>query len=187
MSAFYANITLQGPSQDDVVAFLRERGDNAYVAPASKNAVVIYHEEMGAQEELAAALSAQFQCPALVVMSYGEGILLYTLFVNGTRADAYVSSPHEDIDLVDDAPEGNAQVICEAFGRERSVAGVEKLLRRVTDPKNPVTLAANRHGELARALNLPLFAAGVGYRDIELGEMPGGPDFDVSKLMRTPK
>jgi hypothetical protein len=187
MSAFYANITLQGPPQDDVVAFLRERGDNAYVAPTVKNATVIFHEDMGAQEQLAAELSSKFECPALVVMSYGEGILLYTLFVNGARADGYVSTPHEDLDLVEDAPEGNPQVLCEAFGRERSVYSVEKILRRVTDPKNPVTLAANRHGELARALNLPLLAAGASYRGIEVGEMPGGPDFDAGNLVRTPR
>src|SRR5205085_9425079 len=133
---------------------------------------------------LAAELSARFECPALVVMSYGEGILLYTLFVKGSRADAYVSTPHEDLDLVEDAPAGNAQVLCDTFEREKAIQSVEKILRRKTDPANPVTLAANRHGELARALNLPLFAAGVGFRDIEVGEMPGGPEFDVATLVK---
>lgn len=186
MSAFYANITLQGPPPDEVVAFLRDRGVSAYVAPTVKNAIVVFHEDMASQEQLAAELSGRFECPGLVVMSYGERILLYTLFVNGRRADGYVSTPHEDLDLVEDAPEGNAQVLCETFGREKAFAGVEKLLRRATNPANLLTLAANRHGELARALNLPQFAAGVGFRDIEVGEMPGGPEFDVSKLVRTP-
>jgi hypothetical protein len=186
MSAFYANITLQGPSQDDVVAFFRNQGVSAYVAPAVKNATVVFHEDMASQEPLAAEMSARFECPVLVVMSYGEGILLYTLFVNGARADAYVSTPHENLDLVEDAPEGNAQVLCDTFGREKAMNGVEKILRRATDSANPITLAANRHGELARALNLPQFAAGVGFRDIEVGELPGGPEFEVSKLVKTP-
>jgi hypothetical protein len=185
MSAFYANITLQGPPQEDVVAVLREQGVSAFVAPTVNHATVVFHEDMAGQEPLAAELSARLECPALVVMSYGEAILLYTLFVNGVRADGYVSTPHEDLDLVDDPPEGNAQLLCETFGREKAIAGVEKTLRRVTSLTNPLTLAANRHGELARALNLPQFAAGVGFRDIEVGEMPGGPEFDVSKLVRT--
>jgi hypothetical protein len=185
MSAFYANITVQGPSQDDVVGFLKQQGASAYVAPTVKNATVIFHEDMASQEPLTAELSARFACPALVVMSYGEAILLYTLFVNGARADGYVSTPHEDLDLVEDAPEGNPQVLCETFGREKAIASVEKILRRVTNPANPPTLAANRHGELARALNLPQFAAGAGFRDIEVGEMPGGPEFDVAGLVKT--
>ena len=185
MGAFYANITLQGPTQEDVATALREQGVRAYVAPTVRNATVVFHEDMAGQEQLAAELSARFECPALVVMSYGEGILLYTLFVNGARADAYVSTPHEDLDLVEDAPVGSAQLLCETFGREKAIVGVERILRRVTNPTNPLTLAANRHGELARALNLPQFAAGAGFRDIEVGEMPGGPEFEVSRLVKT--
>ena len=46
-------------------------------------------------------------------------------------------------------------------------------------------LAVNRHGELARALGLPVFAAGAGFAGIEVGELPEGPGFDASALRRT--
>jgi len=38
---------------------------------------------------------------------------------------------------------------------------------------------------LARALGLPLFAAGAGFADVELGELPAGQGFDPAHLMKT--
>ena len=186
MGKFYANITLQGPPQADVVAHLKERVEAAYVSPGVKGSVVVYHGDMGVQEDLAASLSGRFQCPALLVMNYGDAVLLYQLYVNGEQADAYVSSPHEELDTGGEpVPEGNAEVLCEAFGVEHRSASVERVLRRPTDPVKGYALAVNRHGELARALGLPLFTAGVGFRDIEVGELPAGPDFDPGRLVRT--
>lgn len=186
MSAFYANITLQEPDTADVVELLRQQGVWAYVSPGPKRTTVIFPEELAAQENLAAMLSQRLSCPALVVMSYGEAILLYQLYVNGDRTDAYVSSPHEDLELgPDDAPQGDAAALCGAFGREKVISSVERILRRPTDPANASTLAINRHGELARALGLPLFAAGASFQSIELGELPEGPGFNPADLIRT--
>ena len=133
MGKFYANITLQGPPQADVVAHLNERAEAAYVSPAVKGAVVVYHGDMGVQEDLAASLSGRFQCPALLVMNYGDTVLLYQLYVNGEQADAYVSSPHDDLDTGGQpVPEGNAEVLCAAFGMEHRAASVERVRWRST-------------------------------------------------------
>jgi hypothetical protein len=185
MKGYYANITLQGPQQADVTAFLNERGQVAYVAPTVKSCTVVFHEDLGAQEDLAAGLSAHFQCPALLVMDYGGTVLLYHLYLNGEQADAYVSSPHDDLDTDGQPmPEGNAEALCGAFGVEHRVTSVERILRRPTKPEGDYAQAVNRHGELARSLGLPQFAAGTGYRDIEVGELPSGQGFDVSKLVK---
>ena len=185
MPSYYSNITLQGPSQDQVLEHLAVSGDVAYVAPGG-HATVVFHEDLGAQERLAAAISARFRCPALVVMGYGESILLYELYESGKQTDAYVSSPHEGLELDGPPQEGDAKVLCRALGVEmdHKVRRVERILRTPTKANGEFALAVNRHGELARALGLPLFAAGAGYVGIEVGELPAAPDFDPGTLRK---
>jgi hypothetical protein len=186
MSRFYANITLRGPGQSDVVAYLTARGAVAYVSPTVKSGTVVYHQDLSAQEDLASALSAHFYCPALLVMGYDDAILLYHLYADGEQIDAYVSSPHDGLETGGQpAPEGDSAALCATFGMEHRAASVERVLRRPTHPTRGYALAVNRHGELARALGLPLFAAGTGFRDVEMGELPAGPGFDPANLVRT--
>lgn len=185
MSRYYANITTQGPPQAELILWLSSQKHPAYVAPTVKGLTVVYHEDLAAQEGLAAMLSAHFQCPALLVMTFDETVLLYQLYVNGDLADTYVSSPHDGLELGDAAGDGDAAVLCEAFGTEHAVARVERVLRRPTHPTKGYALAVNRHGELARALGLPLFAAGAGFNDVEMGELPAGQGFDAAGLMKT--
>ncbi|HZL36453.1 MAG TPA: hypothetical protein VFC78_14135 [Tepidisphaeraceae bacterium] len=186
MSSFYANITLQSADIEELAAYLKSNGDVAYVAAGSKGTAVVFHEDLSAQERLAARLSAHFGCPALLVMAYGRGVLLYHLYEKGEQTDAYVSCPHDDLELRDPAPAGNAQLLCAAFGMERSERRVESILRKEGKPEQPYEYAINRHGELAQALGLPAFAAGTGFGAIEMGELPAGPGFDPGKLRRTP-
>lgn len=184
MSA-YANITLRGPRQDEVALYLNENGQVAFVSPAVKGCTVVFHRDLGAQEDLALSLSAHFHCPALLVMDFGGKVLLYQLYVRGHRVDDYVSSPHDELELNGPTPAGDAEALCQAFDREHLMNQVERILRRPTDPNRGYALAVNRHGELAHALNLPVFAAGAGFGLIELGELPAGPGFDPTKLLRT--
>jgi hypothetical protein len=186
MSGYYANITLHGPAAPAVVEFLETHGDVAYVAPA-KGGAVVFHQDLGAQERLAASLSKHFRCPALVVMTFGESILLYELYEFGEETDAYVSTPHEGLELDGPPQEGNPAVLCRAFGIEmdHKVRRVERILRTPTRPNAEFAMAVNRHGELARALGLPLSAVGTGFANIEVGELPQAPDFDPSSLRKT--
>jgi hypothetical protein len=187
MAAHYANITLRGPAHKGIAAKLAQAGHIAYVAPTAKRCTVLFHQDLGAQERLAAELSAHFRCPALLVMAFGDTILLYELYTNGDRADAYVSSPHDGLELDGPAPEGDATKLCAAFDVEMDhlIRRVERILHTPTRPTGEFALAINRHGELLRALGLPLFAAGSSFAGIELGELPHGADFDPSKLIRT--
>jgi hypothetical protein len=188
MSGYYANITVRGPAQPDVVSFLKRQGVIAYVSPAVKGATVVWHEDLAGQEPLAAALSAELDCPALVVMGYGEAVLMYTLYRGGAPVDAYVSLPHEGLELDGPAPEGDARVLASTFGidMDHLVARVERILRKPARQNSEYAYAVNRHGELARALGLPLFAAGSGFNAIEVGELPEGQGFDAAQLVRTP-
>jgi hypothetical protein len=186
MSRFYANITLQGPQTLEVVGYLKQRRTAAYVSSGPRAMTVIFHEDLQSQESLAADLSAHFSCPTLVVMAYGEAILLYHLYERGEQTDAYVSSPHADLELDTAAPPGNAGVLCAAFEAGRFERRVASILRKEGKPDQPYALAANRHGELFRALGLPLFAVGAGFASIELGEMPVGNGFEAGELNKTP-
>ena len=185
MTDFYANITVQGAAQADVVAYLSERRHVAYVSSTVKDATVVFHEDFAAQEEIASGLSAHFRCPALLAMVFGGTVLLYHLYASGEQVDAYVSAPHEGLELDGPAPEGNAETLCAAFGMERRTSSVDRVLRRPTKPNTDYAYAVNRHGELLRALGLPLFAAGAGFSAIEAGELPAGPGFDPGALIRT--
>ncbi len=185
MSGFYANITVQGPAQRDVVAYLNDQRSVAYVAGTVKAATVVFHQDFAAQEDLAAGLSAHFRCPALLAVVFGGTVLLYHLYAGGEQVDAYVSYPHDGLELDGPAPEGNAEMLCTAFGMEGRAAGVERVLRRPAKPDTDYALAVNRHGELLRVLRLPLFAAGAGFASIEAGELPAGPGFEPGGLVRT--
>jgi hypothetical protein len=181
----YANLVLQGPDTPNVVAALNASGHVAYVAAGASKSTVVMHEDYAAQESLAAELSATLRCPLLLAMVFGGTVLLYQLYVNGQRVDAYVSTPHDGLELDGPAPEGNAVVLCEAFNRERHATSVERILRRAAKPGTDYAYAINRHGELLRALGLPLFAAGASFGAIEAGELPHAPGFDPSTLVRT--
>jgi hypothetical protein len=187
MATYYSNITLRGPSHRDIISILNHAGQVAYVAPAVKRCTVIFHHDLGAQERLAAELSARFRCPAMLVMAFRESILLYDLYSKGDHADAYVSSPHEGLELDGPAPEGDAAALCAAFSvqMDHLVRRVERILRTPTRAGGEFALAVNRHGELLRALGLPLLAAGAGFAGIELGELPEAADFHLTELVRT--
>jgi hypothetical protein len=184
LSRFYANITLKGPAAADVVDYLRKQNESAYVSPAVRDAIVVFHEDMQNQESLAGGLSAQFSCPVLLVMAFAETILLYHLYENGVQTDAYVSSPHADLEL-EVAPPGDAAVLCAAFEADRFQRRVESILRKETKSDHPFANAINRHGELFGALGLPQFAAGASFQSIEIGEIPMGKGFDVEEMVRT--
>lgn len=182
----YANITLAGPTQAQVVTYLKSLGTVAFVAPSVKQFTVIFHEDLASQEPLAADLSARFSCPVLVVMTYATRVLMYVLFENGWRTDSYVSEHHEDlIDHNADVPPGDPERIADAFSKPTAIRRLTTLLTKPATEGNGYAYAANRHGDLCGALGLPTFAVNAGFADIEFGEMPAGPGFESSALVRT--
>jgi hypothetical protein len=182
--SFYANLLVRAVSPE-VVAYLNDLHVAAYVVGSPAGDTLICHEDFDTQERLAASVSAHFQCPVLLTMAFADTVLLYHLYVNGEQADAYVSTPHDGLELDGPVPEGNAEVLCAAFDVEQRVPSVERVLRRPTKPGTDYALAMNRHGELFRALKLPLFAAGASFASIEAGELPYGQGFDAAALVRT--
>jgi hypothetical protein len=185
VARLYSNITLHGVSQADAAGYLTRHGDVALVTPEWRASVVVFHADLSRQEDLAARLSRHFNRPALLLMGFNDRVLLYQLYETGERTDEYVSTPHQGLELDGPAPPGDAGRLCAAFGMDRQVARVERILRKEAGPDHPHALAVNRHGDLARALGLPVFAAGSSFELIELGELPHDADLSPEQLVRT--
>lgn len=182
----YANITLAGPSQDEMIALLKSHGVVAYVSNTVRSATVVFHEDLASQEPLAAELSAAFSCPAIVVMVYAQRVLLYQLYLSGAVADSYVSEHVEELLGSSDTPPGDPEKLCDAFGRFSAIRRVTSILGKPAKDAQPYAYAGNRHGDLFAALHLPLFAVNASFAAIEQGELPAGDGFDARALVRTP-
>jgi hypothetical protein len=154
MGNFYTNITLRGPDLDPVLAYLDAEAIVAYVAAPQPGYVVVYDQASESQDDTiltarAAQLSHQFNCPALAVLNHDDDVLAYWLYQDGTRIDAYDSTPGWATG--EDAPPtgGDAATLCRAFGvptaAVNSVEGILRASSGVTDfpfgPDSDLTLA----------------------------------------------
>jgi len=182
MGNFYTNYTLRGPSQQAIVAALA--GRSAIVTPARDGCVVVFDEESEEQDTeiitlLASRLSRDLRCTVLAVLNHDDNIFWYQLYLSGDLADEYDSSPgYFDPAAEPSAPAGgDAQKICSAFGAS-AVAEVESVLRKSSFDEDGYTFEVERHTDLARALCIPSFGVGAGFRYVSEGELPQGLDED---------
>ena len=186
MGNFYTNYTLRGPSQQAVAGALA--GRSAIVTPAQDGCVVVFDEQSDDQDsavitELASRLSREFRCPVLAVLNHDDDILWYQLYLGGELADEYDSAPsYFDAAAEPSGPAGgDAQKLCSAFGSS-AVADVEDVLRKSSYDEGGYTFAFERHADLARALGIPSFGVGAGFRYVSDGELPEG--LDEESLVR---
>jgi len=186
MGNFYTNYTVRGPSQQAVAKALA--GRTAIVTPAQDGCVVVFDEQSEEQDQaviadLAACLSRELACPVLAVLNHDDDILWYQLYNSGELADEYDSSPGYFDPLSEpSAPAGgDARTLSEAFGAS-NVAEVESVLRKSAFEEGGYTFAFERHADLARALGIPSFGVGAGYRYVADGELPE--DLEEDDLIR---
>ncbi len=178
MGGSYTNYTLRGTSQRAVAAAFT--GRRAVVTPARDGCVVAFDEASDDQDQarmakLAARLSGELACPVLVVLNHDDDILWYQLYLSGTLADEYDSSPgYFNPSAKPSAPTGgDAEKLCVAFGA-RDVTAVELILRKPSWGANGYASQHKRHADLARALRLPEFAVGIAYASFKHGMYPEG-------------
>jgi hypothetical protein len=182
MGNFYTNYTLRGPSQEAVAKALA--GRSAIVTPAQDGCVVVFDEQSDDQDsavitDLASRLSRELRCPVLAVLNHDDDIFWHQLYLSGELADEYDSSPgYFDPAAEPSAPAGgDAKKLCAAFGAS-GVAEVESILRKSSFDEGGYTFAVERHTDLARALGIPSFGVGVGFRYVSGGELPDGLEQD---------
>ncbi len=173
MGSFYTSHTLRGPTQAEVLDFLK--GRTALVSRSENGCVTVLDEACESQDgellaDLAAMLSANFQCPVLALLNHDDDILYLELYESGEKTDEYNSSPgYFDEAAEDIGPSGgDANRLAQVF-QVADVNKVEDALRNDT-----YVLAIKRHHDLALALGLPTCSVGTGFRYAASGELPPG-------------
>jgi hypothetical protein len=187
MGNFYANYTLRGRTQNEIVVALA--GRNAVVTPPRNGCVVVFDEQSDEQDvtliaELASRLSHKLRCPVLAVLNHDDDVFWYQLHENGKLIDEYNSSPGyfgEPAESPDPAG-GDARKLCAAFDTT-AVAAVENVLRKPTCDDDGYVFALDRHADLVHALGLPEFAVGTAFANFEREEYPEG--LSPEDLVRT--
>ena len=154
------------------------------MTPAQNGCIVVFDEQSDEQDqevitELASRMSREFGCPVLAVLNHDDDIFWYQLYLSGKLADEYDSSPgYFDPSAAPSVPAGgDAQKLCSAFGAS-NVAEVESVLRKSSFDEGGYTFAVERHIDLARALGIPSFGVGAGFRYVADGEVPDGLEED---------
>ncbi len=193
MGNFYANITLAGPTQTELLNYLRKESHDAYVSPTLDGFTVVYERECDNQNErilhsLTSELSKEFNCPALFVVNHDDDVLIYAVYQNGSCLEDYNSDPtyftENDEEPVDQEVDENGRPVtrlgssiashdptplCTVFNRLQAIARLKVILRL-----RSWTFAIEQHQAIAEALGLPPFLVGSGFRYIEQGEEPQG-------------
>lgn len=178
MGAFYTNLTLKGPSQEEILNSLQER--DAYVSPTVDGFTVIYDEQCEEQSsktltDISSKLSKKLNCIVLTVLNHDDDILFYQLYDKGKLVDEYCSSPDnfEDTEEPSGPKGGNSEILTNLFGGGNK-STIEKILRSNPFIEDEYALATDRHADLVKDLGLPAWAVGYGYTYINEGEIPTG-------------
>jgi hypothetical protein len=176
---FYTNITTVGPSQDELLPYLRELRRAAYVSPTIQEVTVIYDRECDKQRvedlhQLSAALTERFDCKAAAALVHDDDVLFFAAYDRGELVTEYESSAGREI---------RPLKLCRLFGV--STWRVPRVWLALVRPHLLYLFEAFRHRRLIRLLNLSHLAVGVGYNYIEGGELPAFQDGQEPELRHT--
>src|SRR5436190_15158120 len=108
--SYYTNLTLKGPSQQEIVRAIQENPREALVSPTYSDATVVYDLESEVQDgrgyKFVEPLSRRLNCLGFYV-SCADGKICYRLYKNGQIIDDYDSCPgYFDSDEGGNRPEG---------------------------------------------------------------------------------
>ncbi|XCN73957.1 MAG: hypothetical protein Q3M24_04155 [Candidatus Electrothrix aestuarii] len=105
------------------------------------------------------------------------------LWSNGNKVDEYDSCPGYFTDDQDrSAPEGgDAKLLAELMGNGENIEAIEKVLKETTGEKGYI-FTVERHDALVKAVGLPTYSVGYGFRYILGGDIP--PDVKEESVIR---
>jgi hypothetical protein len=183
MGNFYTNATLKGPDDLTVARALDRMRRVAGVAPTQGDLTVIFDRASERQDGSAypflEQLTRELDCLALYVTNHDDSVLYYRLYRSGEVIDNYDSCPNYFHGEPVPPEGGNADVLCKAFGVPAARDTVHDILHfdRLA-PENEgsdrYVWEVERHGALATALGLPLWAVGFGYTYLSKDDWPEG-------------
>ena len=184
MGVTYTNITLKGPSQDQVGDFLDRENIVAHVTPTEGDITVVYDQASSDSDEaalttLAGKLSRFLGCVALASSVYDSDIFQYHLYLSGGLASEYNSCPDcwdDETDEIAAPAGGDAEKLCDALGVTDNALQVSKILHLYDsdpfgenapsgeDKEDAYVFEEHRHAALVGALSLPSYVAYTGFR-----------------------
>jgi hypothetical protein len=169
MGNFYTNITVQGTTQTRLLKFLSSRACVAFVASPKPKQHVVFHEQE--DEPIASEISAEFDCVALWVSNEDDDVLHYALYRGGQLLDSreLLRSRNE---IMPNLASGKGQG-ADAETSATTLAKVFRARREAIEQhlQADYVMACDLHAALVAALKLSPLAVGIGYRDIESGDV----------------
>ena len=194
MGLFYTNLSLFGVNQNHAAEYLSIERD-AYVSPTVNNFTVVYDKVMEDQDtntikKFSSSLSKALSCKAIAVLVHDGDLFLYWLYDSGNLVDHHNSIPSylDDTKIPLPPSGGNIRKLCAAFNAndvaKQQVQGIFQIARNsATDADVSDYLSGeNIHRELARALNIPMFAVETGYYTIANGLLSD--EFDIEDFIK---
>ncbi len=181
MGNFYTNFAISGVPTDVVVEHVEATGRSAVVVPERAGWVVVCPEETELQhrllmEAMAKELSAALDAVVFAVLNHDDDVLAYWLAKDGGILDRYISDPGA-LEGREEPPEGgDAEKLCQTFGRPEAVEKVKTILHPPREEDPFAYSAMLRHEALAEALGLPLYTVDLGYTTASMGDLPEGLD-----------
>ncbi|MBL8099431.1 MAG: hypothetical protein JNK81_09625 [Anaerolineales bacterium] len=173
--------------RDRVLEFLEKENRTAFVSPQQEKFVVIYDKESEDQDQkviidITRKLSKALGCSTFSSLVHDGDVFCYWLFENGKLVDEYNSTP-DYFESETDQPVapigGNAKKLCSAFHKEESLSEVTRIFEIAKDTAlnlsndiNDDLIGEEIHIELVKTLDMPLFAAEIGYYTIENNYLP---------------
>ena len=196
MGIFYTNITLFKAERDQVVNSLKKEKRIAYISPKQESFIVVYDKETEDQDpkilaDLTSKLSKALRCNALASLVHDGDVFYYWLYEKGKLVDKYNSAPDyfEEVDEPMAPTGGNAKKLCSAFDKQESLSKISKVFEvaketalNIEEDSDADLFGEEIHLELAKFLNMPLFAVNVGYYTIENNDLPR--EFEKSSFIQ---
>lgn len=163
---WYANISMWGVTQDDVLGALRELGRTAFVSPKKRGYVVIYDSSCRRMdgddsEALASELTRRFNTVALIALNADDDELWLCAYRSGEKVGEFLSSSPS---------RSGALAICRVFNRSPSIPIIWVVLN------GPFLFEVWRHMALCKLLGLPEKECMYGYPGEDDGRLIWEPD-----------
>ena len=166
MGSFYANVTVVGPSADDVFDAAVEVERPAAVGIVDDNTVVVYVAIDSVDDwfEALAPLGGRVLAAAV----FDDDLLQLAAAAGGALVTMGTAGPTVLEVLDQEAPAADGESLAQAFGA--AVDPVVALVATADEGGDEFVFASERHAALCQALGLPTAAAGFGLEHLVQGD-----------------